>query len=406
MAAGDTFTQLLSDDTPPPAQPGIEPLSDEPGVLEQAASAAKLQKGKDTLAGPTGGPDPTSSQTLKDAAEAAFWKREDVALAGRRAREAAGINADRASLKEEAQRGDMISKYGTDDPLKAAKIEALGVFSPDASKQMQIDPEGFRQRVDYAKTILGRSQANTAGERGLQGGGAAYGTPSGGTLSQVARTPSRAEQIAYTLFEGRLRGAEDLATTPTKEEDKKAALQEKHEHIVKQADYVTKLLTSARQGGDQVSALEQLTKDRRDPDLADIDPRTFDHAEALLGKYGKPQQELMGNFSKYGPDYFPIRRGNAKPGAMEDKLSPASVLNPGGAPDPMEAARARIAEVMAQPMPHTADEVQDELPSASDYARGEQTVPGAKRSNLGIGDFVSNLFFGKPPQGPGEAETQ
>src|SRR5712671_4854903 len=139
MAAGDRFTTLLNQSDPP-----VEPLSDEPGILEQSAAAMRMQKGKAALGGPTGGPDPSSNQVMRDAAEASYWQGEDTALSKRRANERAGLHAGE---HEQAVDEARIAKYGTADPLEAAQKEASGIFGQNLPALMRIDPEGTAAKV-------------------------------------------------------------------------------------------------------------------------------------------------------------------------------------------------------------------------------------------------------------------
>jgi len=394
--AGDSFTGLLKadDDLTPEYQPPVTPLSDTTPDAPDPTFIPRQPRPLDRL------------NKLKDQQEAQFEGEQATRLMGQR-RAAHDFQAQ-YNKREQAQEladGQLMAQYGTSDPLTVAKVKALGVFEPDANKQMQLDPEGFRDRIERAKMLIGKGPPMPGHALGMSGGGEAFGTPSGGTLSQVSHTPTRAEQIARTLFEGKLQGAETLAATPTPKEEKAGALVEKQAHDVAQRDYVQNLLATARSQDGQ-TAQNQLDSDMRDKKFAHIDTRTFNHAQSLLGKYGKTQQELQMNPDKYpAPKFFPLRRGKGgiKPGTGADNTEPATVFNPGSTmPSPMEVAKSKQADALSQPDEGTSDEPWAEMPRTFDYARGAGKPPAPKRAS----DYIKRLFYGTPPAGDGEAQTE
>ena len=424
MAAGDGFSNLLGMDDQEEAAdikdiPGATPLNREPGILEQSTSALKAQKGKATLGGPSGGPDPSSTQVMQDADEAAFWQGEDQALTKRRANERAGLTA---GVKEQQADDLRRAELGTTDPVKAAQLKATGVFDPDFKARFQADPPGGAAAAAKAYAILGiggvqdaptgppapgRTYSVGVGTHGepyytnkTEGELFSEGAPvqnlgPGPTTNDalkalpyqdaptpVGGTPSR--DPADILFQGKLDRLREIVEQPARDAQ-----------TVKDTQaFKEKMFTLAQEKGADVA--HQAITDFFGKDNLSV--KAKQDVDKLIGHFGQYTAKQIKEKHLDPNQYFPYHKGPITPGAGNDLSQQATVENPGGRMNDTTFQLQRQQQVASQTTQQIDDQSAEEQPTAMHYAisdTAKKLKRNAAKEALAKAQLPSNPLLGR-----------
>jgi len=291
-------------------------------------------------------------------------KRQGKSLAAmtpQRLKEQAYLAKVEAEQQAEQER---IARFGTADPMTAAKVAATGAFEGDLAQRMAIDPDGTKAAVEQAAAILGRGGASDAptGEpegppapgrkysRGVGAHGEPYftnltpdelqeerhqterilGERGDAPVRDLKRIPGMQDQpaapggkrapstAAEILFEGRL----EQARTVTSKPDVEMAQLQKSTELFNEL-WEEPSIAKARQKLEDMLTGGALRK-------RGVLAKTASAVDKALVKRAKTVQEFAEDPSIDRMFYKPWHDDDEKPGLAADPSQPATLLNPGG----------------------------------------------------------------------------
>jgi hypothetical protein len=383
--AGDTFTELTED-------------ADE--------KKAKKEREKKAALGPVSAAYATSRHPSLTAGAAREMELEQEGARSAEHEKVRLAKEQAYAAKAEAERihsQELISKYGTDDPLLASKVAATGAFEGDLAQRMAMDPDTTKASVEHAAALLGRGGASDAFSdvegppapgRTYSRGVGAHGEPYFTNLTpdelqaerhdterilgkrgpapvrDLKRIPGMQDQpqpltggkptpstAAEILFEGRMEQARSLTSKPETELEQYKKGTELFQELFKEKD-----ITTAREKLDEMLFSGELGR-------RGVTAKTVGGVDEMLRKRAKSIQE----FADPTIDrlYFkPWHAGDDKPGLASDPSQPASLINPGGSIGEGEVAHKALEQAQSERNLAIEQSMPRELPRTAQIARG------------------------------------